>query len=71
MPGPGGGTIEPLIRKEVPPGKEATVWDPTHPHPLGKPDEHTDAEIWRRREDGGVERGGRVHIPTDPGRDPW
>lgn len=67
MPGPGGGTIEPLIRKEVPPGREATVWDPTNPH--GDP-RHTDADIWRRREDGRVEhdRDSRVHVPEDPGR---
>lgn len=69
MNGPGGGTIKPLIRENVPPGKDATVWDPTHPH--GNP-EHTDAEIWKRREDGGVEKGDeKVHIPTDPNRKPW
>ncbi|KKR84656.1 MAG: hypothetical protein UU32_C0044G0003 [Candidatus Woesebacteria bacterium GW2011_GWB1_41_10] len=66
----GGGTLPPLIRENVPPGEDATVWDPTRPH--GSP-EHTDADIWKRRDDGGVEhdKDSRVHIPTDPRRDPW
>lgn len=65
-----GGTIAPLIRENVPPGREATVWDPTHPH--GNP-EHTDADIWRRSNDGSVERDrdSRVHIPTDPRQPPY
>ncbi|KKP92750.1 MAG: hypothetical protein UU32_C0044G0007 [Candidatus Woesebacteria bacterium GW2011_GWB1_41_10] len=70
MSGTGGGTIGPLIRENVPQGEDATVWDPTHPH--GNP-EHTDADIWKRQDDGDVERDrdSRVHIPTDPRRDPW
>lgn len=67
--GPGGGTIPDVIRKNVPPGQDATVWDPTRPH--GDP-RHTDADTWHRREDGRVEHGNeRVHIPEDPGRRPW
>lgn len=66
---PGGGTIGPMIRREIRPGEEATVWDPTHPH--GDP-EHTDAQVWRRREDGTPERTDeKVHIPTDPDGRPW
>lgn len=68
----GGGTIPDLIRRNIRPGEEATVWDPTHPHPPGSPDEHTDAEIWRRNDSGRPERTGeKVHVPTDPRRDPW
>lgn len=67
---PGGRTVPDLIRRNIRPGEEATVWDPTRPH--GKP-EHTDADIWRRDERGRVEhdRGSRVHIPTDPRGRPW
>jgi hypothetical protein len=68
---PGGGTTGPMIRREIKPGGEATVWDPTRVH--GDPGrEHTDAEVWRRRENGRPERTGeKVHIPENPGQHPW
>lgn len=68
--GPGGGTVDPLIRQNVPPGEDASVWNTEYPH--GSP-EHTDADLYRHERDGRVthDRDQRVHIPTDPRQNPW
>ena len=67
--GPGGGDINDLIRNNVPPGEDASVWDPRNPHGLP---EHTDVDLWKRDPQGRVHHGDdRMHIPTDPSQRPW